>query len=140
MAKWNSKTYDAIGIACLMVVLILELLPLGAVMIVAAGPGEHIKRTFSYFDLTLAGNADFAPIITGIFTVAAILLSIITLFRSEQAEICKMAAVVCKVIAVISSLAPLLFFGHRWMTLTSYAISVMLAVSVYFQAAANDKR
>ena len=137
MAKWNSKTCYAIGIAFQMIVLILELLPLGAVMIVAPDSGETIKWTFSYFDFTLVGNANFTPILTGILTVASILQGIIALFRFEKAEICKIVAVTCSVIAVLSSLAPLLFFGHRYMTLTSYIISVMLAVSIYLQAAAE---
>ena len=49
MAKWNSKTCYATGIAFQMIVLMIELLPLGAVMIVAPGPGGNHKMDIFIF-------------------------------------------------------------------------------------------
>ena len=40
--------------------LILEALPTGAVLCFAASPSEKIRKTFSYFSLTVFGNANFA--------------------------------------------------------------------------------
>ncbi len=138
--KGNSRICYAIAIAFFAAALILELLPLGAVLIFAPGSGETIKQTFSYFDLTVMGYANFAPIITGVLTAAVIVLGIAALFRFQKAEIVKIAVLVCSVIAVLSSLAPLLFFGYEYMTFAGYIISAMMAVSVYLQTAADRMR
>lgn len=138
--KWNSRICYAAAIAFSAAALVLELLPLGVVMIFGTGSGENIKQTVSYFDLTVMGYANFAPIITGALTVVVIVLGIVVLFKFQRAEIVKIAVLVCSVIAVLSSLAPLLFFGHEYMTFASYVISAMMAVSVYLQAAADRMR
>lgn len=56
------------------VTLILEILPYGAVCVFAPSPTERVKETFSYFDLTPFGYANFAPLFTGIITCIILLL------------------------------------------------------------------
>lgn len=56
------------------ITLILEILPYGAVCVFAPSPTERVKETFSYFDLTPFGYANFAPLFTGIITCIILLL------------------------------------------------------------------
>ena len=48
--------------------LILEILPYGAVCNFANPEGEAWRRTYSYFDLTPFGYANFAPLLTAFLT------------------------------------------------------------------------
>ena len=59
------------------ITLILEILPYGAVCIFAPSPDDRIKKTFSYFDLTPYGYANFTPLLTAIATcIIFVLLTI----------------------------------------------------------------
>lgn len=60
--------------------LVLELLPYGAVCNFANPEGEPWRRTYSYFDLTPFGYANFAPFLTAVFTCVAIALLLVYLF------------------------------------------------------------
>lgn len=60
--------------------LVLELLPYGAVCNFANPEGEPWRRTYSYFDLTPFGYANFAPFLTAVFTCIAIALLLVYLF------------------------------------------------------------
>ena len=48
--------------------IVLEALPMGAVCTFAISPTERVRETFSYFSLIPFGYANFAPLITAIFT------------------------------------------------------------------------
>ena len=54
--------------------LILEALPYGAVCIFASSPTEKHRETFSYFDLTPFGYANFAPLLTAFITCLVFIL------------------------------------------------------------------
>ena len=56
------------------ITLILEALPYGAVCIFASSPTDRIRETFSYFDLTPFGYANFAPFLTAIITCLIFIL------------------------------------------------------------------
>ena len=47
------------GVMLLLLALVLEALPIGAGACVCTGPGERMLQTFSYFDLTVFGYANF---------------------------------------------------------------------------------
>ena len=117
----------------------LELLPLGAVLIFAPSPTERVIHTYSYFDLNLVGYANFSPMLTGILTVAVVILGITILCRYEKAKKRKKAVFVCSVIAFVLSFVPLFMFGSDGMTMISYVISAAMAVSICFQAVANRR-
>ena len=74
--KLTDRAFYAVGIAFHAISLILELLPLGAVLIFAPSPTERVIHTYSYFDLNLVGYANFSPMLTGILTVAVVILGI----------------------------------------------------------------
>lgn len=137
--KLSDKAFFALGIAFQIVALILELLPLGAVMIFAPSPTETVTHTYSYFNLNLVGYANFSPMLTGILTVAVVILGIVILCRYEKAKRSKRTVFICSVIAVLLSLIPLVLFGSSYMTMTSYIISVAMAASICFQAVANRR-
>ena len=57
-------------------ILILELLPYGAVCIYAT-PGATCRSTYSYFDLIPFGYANFAPLITAVLTCVILVLLLV---------------------------------------------------------------
>ena len=137
--KLTDRAFYAVGIAFHAISLILELLPLGAVLIFAPSPTERVIHTYSYFDLNLVGYANFSPMLTGILTVAVVILGITILCRYEKAKKRKKAVFVCSVIAFVLSFVPLFMFGSDGMTMISYVISAAMAVSICFQAVANRR-
>ena len=137
--KLTGRAFYAVGIAFHAISLILELLPLGAVLIFAPSPTERVIHTYSYFDLNLVGYANFSPMLTGILTVAVVILGITILCRYEKAKKRKKAVFVCSVIAFVLSFVPLFMFGSDGMTMISYVISAAMAVSICFQAVANRR-
>ena len=91
--------------AILIVVLVLELLPYGAVLNFANTDGEELRTTYSYFDLTPYGYANFGPFVTAILTCILLVVSFVSLL----ADNCKLKAIVKIVsgVASVTSLAPL---------------------------------
>ena len=138
MAAGSSACYTAaIGMLC--AALILEVLPLGAVMVFAAGPGEYSTEVFSYFSLLPLGYANFAPMLTGILTIAAVLPGAAAIAGFDQSSKLKKAAFLCGALAFLFSITPLFLFGAAGMAATSYGVSGALFLSVCLQAVANRK-
>lgn len=136
--KLTDRAFYAVGIAFHAISLILELLPLGAVLIFAPSPTERVIHTYSYFDLNLVGYANFSPMLTGILTVAVVILGI-TIYADTKKRKTQKAVFVCSVIAFVLSFVPLFMFGSDGMTMISYVISAAMAVSICFQAVANRR-
>ena len=59
--KLTDRAFYAVGIAFHAISLILELLPLGAVLIFAPSPTERVIHTYSYFDLLLTFRIQIIP-------------------------------------------------------------------------------
>lgn len=95
-----------IAFAILIVILVLELLPYGAVLHFGNPEGEPLRETFSYFDLTPYGYANFGPFITAILTCVLLVLSIINLLV-DNGKI-KTTIKIVSLIAVVTSFAPLI--------------------------------
>ena len=89
------------------VTLILEILPYGAVCNFANPEGEPWRKTFSYFDLTPWGNANFAPFLTAINTCAILTLLLVYLFTNKHRMITVTKVLLC--IGTVLSLCPVLF-------------------------------
>lgn len=137
--KIADKTLYIVSVAAQAAVLLLETLPLGAVLIFAPGPTERTVRTFSYFDLMLVGYGSFAPLLTGVLTAAAVVLGGIALWKYPGATKIKNARFMCGILSAALSLVPLLMLGGAGMTAVSYAVTAMTVVSLCLQAAANRK-
>lgn len=89
------------------ITVVLELLPYGAVCNFANPEGEPWRKTFSYFDLTPFGYANFAPLLTAITTCAIFGLLLVYLFTGKQRLITVTRFLLC--IGIVLSLCPLLY-------------------------------
>lgn len=137
--KAKSRMYYGTAIAMLCVALILEILPIGAVMIFAASPSERIKEVYSYFSLLVLGYANFTPMLTGILTIATLFFGAIAVLRFDKASGLRNAVFICSSIALLLSIVPLFLFGAAGMTAASYAVSGAIFLSICLQAVANRK-
>lgn len=113
------RKQTVIVLAILAVILVLELLPYGAVLHFGNPEGEPFRETFSYFDLTPYGYANFGPFITAILTCVLLVLSVIKLFVDK----CETAIKIISIIALITSLMPLLVNCY---SMIGGAISILL--------------
>ena len=102
--------------------LILEILPYGAVLNFGNPEGEPFRATYSYFDLTPYGYANFGPLITAILTSVLIFLLLLSILLKKDWS--KSISVI-SIIACVASLAPLLF-GIDNFSLVGAMISVCI--------------
>ena len=87
--------------------LILEVLPYGAVCIFASSPTDRIRETFSYFDLTPFGYANFAPLFTAIITCLVFILLLVYCVKGNVRFAIKAKNILY--VAAVMSLGPLVF-------------------------------
>jgi len=111
--------------AILIVILVLELLPYGAVLYFGNPEGEPLRETFSYFDLTPYGYANFGPFITAILTCVLLVISIINLLVDNDKI--KTTIKIVSLIALVASLAPLIVNSY---SVIGGVISLLLLVIV----------
>ncbi len=119
---------------CLIVIIavvILELLPYGAVLNFANPDGEPFRETFSYFSLTPFGYANFAPFITAVFSVV-ILLHIIAAIICKAKNLWKGIRIESAIASVIS-LMPVLY-GFEYYSVIGFVITILLVVLFYISA------
>lgn len=103
--------------------IILELLPYGAVLNFALDGGSVIRKTYSYFDLTPYGYANFGPLLTAVLTCALLVICIINLFKNSR-RLRKTISVI-SLIALVGSLTPLLY-GIESFSVVGVFISLIL--------------
>ncbi|HWQ74259.1 MAG TPA: helix-turn-helix domain-containing protein [Syntrophomonas sp.] len=127
------------AIFCQITALAFEILPYGVVLHFAPGPGETIVKTYSYFSLTPFGYANFFPLLTGILTVAAVLLSVITLIKKFKTVRLRNAAFKCTFIGFIFSFMPRVSLGAEYMNHISLLVTSLLICSAILQTAVNSK-
>ena len=108
-----------------LIALVLEILPYGAICNFANPEGEPWRRTYSYFDLTPFGYANFAPFIVALLTCVLIILIVVSLVSKKGM---KAPILVVSAIATVLSLAPLLY-GIRFFSVVGALISVALAIT-----------
>ena len=89
------------------ITLILEVLPYGAVCIFASSPTDRIRETFSYFDLTPFGYANFAPFLTALITCLILILLLIYWLKGNVVFAIKAKNILY--VATVMSLGPLVF-------------------------------
>lgn len=135
--KATNKAYYLTAIALQGIALILEILPIGVVMVFATSPTERTIETCSYFSLLPVGYANVTPMLTGILTVAIILLGIIVLLQFDKAHKFRKLIFICSIVSLLFSIVPLFLFGTVGMTAASYAVSGAILLSICLQAVAN---
>lgn len=106
----------------LTVALILEILPYGAVCNFANPEGEPWRRTYSYFDLTPFGYANFSPFIVALLTCVLLIMTVVAIITKRQLRV---PLILLSVISAVLSLAPLLY-GISFFSLIGAFISVAL--------------
>ena len=89
------------------ITLILEVSPYGAVCIFASSPTDRIRETFSYFDLTPFGYANFAPFLTALITCLIFILLLIYWLKGNVVFAIKAKNILY--VATVMSLGPLVF-------------------------------
>ncbi len=122
------KKTKVILLTTLLVTLILEILPYGAVCNFI-DPDIQIRKTYSYFDITPFGYANFGPLLTAMLTCVLIALGVVYLFFNSRGL--GMSLSIVSVLAFAVSLAPLLY-GYRYFSLIGAFISMMLAAVFFF--------
>ncbi|MBE6958925.1 MAG: hypothetical protein E7447_07235 [Ruminococcaceae bacterium] len=105
------------------ITLILEFLPYGAVCNFANPEGDPWRKTFSYFDLTPFGYANFAPFLTAIITCVVLAFLLVYLFTGKTKTITIAKVLLC--VGVVLSLCPLLF-GINYFSIVGALISASL--------------
>lgn len=108
-----------------LIALVLEILPYGAVCNFALDEGESLRQTFSYFDLTPFGYANFAPFIVALLTCALTVMIVVSLVSKNPMRTPIFAV---SAIATILSLAPLLY-GINFFSIVGVFISIALALT-----------
>ncbi len=105
------------------ITLFLEILPYGAVCNFANPEGDPWRKTFSYFDLTPFGYANFAPFLTAITTCVIMAFLLIYLFAGKTKPITVAKVLLC--VGVVLSLCPLLF-GINYFSIVGALITASL--------------
>ena len=108
-----------------LIALVLEILPYGAICNFANPEGEPWRRTYSYFDLTPFGYANFAPFIVALLTCVLIILIVVSLVSKKEI---KAPILAVSAIATVLSLAPLLY-GIIFFSVVGALIFVALAIT-----------
>ena len=109
------------------ITLILEILPYGAVCNFANPEGEPWRKTFSYFDLTPFGYANFAPLLTAIITCLIFVLIVLYCIKGNVRTAIKVKNMLF--VAVVMSLGPLVF-GIRYFSLVGGLITLSLVAEL----------
>ena len=110
------------------ITVILELLPYGAVCNFANPEGDPWRETFSYFNLTPFGYANFAPLLTAIITCIVLALLIIYALSGKRGW--ALAARNILAMGVVVSLGPLMF-GLSYFSLVGGLITAALAAEIF---------
>ena len=105
--------------------LVLEILPYGAVCNFANPEGEPWRYTYSYFDLTPFGYANFAPFIVALLTCALMVMIVVSLVSKKPM---RTPVLTVSAVATVLSLAPLLF-GISYFSVVGACISVAMLLT-----------
>lgn len=107
------------------ITIVLEILPYGAVCVFMEGGGAKIKQTFSYFDLTPYGYANFSPFITAILSCITCILCI--LFLKINSKIIKNAITIITGFSTVISITPMLM-GIEYITIVSVCVTLSMLI------------
>lgn len=111
------------------ITLILEILPYGAVCNFANPEGAPWRETFSYFDMTPFGYANFAPLITAIITCLIFGLLVVHCITGKQGWAVKAKNILY--VGTVFSLGPLVF-GINYFSIVGALITASLLAELLF--------
>lgn len=119
------------------IAIILEALPGGAVLIFSDGSGSGIVSTYSYFSLTPFGYANFAPLITGIMTIAILIMVVVGFIKAGGRKL-RTATIVVNALAVLVSISPLIYGIHYYNTIGAAVTAVLVLMLGMVVMAKNE--
>ena len=111
------------------ITLLLETLPYGAVCVFANPEGKSFRQTYSYFDLTPFGYANFFPFLTALITLTVLVLLTVYCVTEKKAIIKITGAFL--IFGIFLSLCPLLY-GVRFFSVTGALITLSLILELVF--------
>ena len=131
------KSRKYICLIIITAVVILELLPYGAVLNFARPPeeGGAFRETFSYFSLTPFGYANFAPFVTAVLSVM-ILLHIVVALIGKTKNLWKGIRLESAITSIISFM-PILY-GFESYSGVGFAITILF-VMLFFLSKQNKE-
>ncbi len=115
-------------IVLIIIAIVLELLPYGAVLRFAS-PEESsgaIRQTYSYFSLTPYGYANFGPFLTALLTCVLLVLAVVYMVKPKRGL--QIVLRVISALAVITSVMPLLFGLDFYSVVGAMITAVLLIV------------
>jgi len=125
--KKNMVLYKKLMLLLLpLAALILEVLPNGVVLRFANPEGEPWVRTYSHFDMTPFGYANFGPLIAAVLTCVLLVLALIYFFKPRKGL--KTAIMNVSGFATVAAFAPLMF-GTDYLTVVGIIVGVLLAAT-----------
>ena len=117
------KKSKIVMLIILIMTVVLEILPYGAICNFANPDGNSVRKTYSYFDLTPFGYANFGPFITAILTCFLVVMCIVCIIKNSNKL--PNAISVLSGVSVITSLLPLMY-GVSYMSVIGVIISLLL--------------
>ena len=105
------------------ITIILQILPCGAVLVFAPSPTERVRETFSYFNLTPFGYANFAPFITALLTCIILLLALISIKLEKMRKAVFWLSLATAIISLLR-----LVFGIDYYSVVGGIITITLAI------------
>ena len=124
MAKLNIKKFLLIMVP--IAALILELLPNGVILRFANPEGEPWVKTYSHFNMTPFGYANFGPLIAAVLTCVLLLLAVIYFFKPRKGL--NIAIMNVSGFATVVAFSPLMF-GTDYLTVVGIIVGLLLAVT-----------
>ena len=106
--------------------LILEMLPNGVVLRFANPEGDPWVRTYSHFDLTPFGYANFGPLITAVLTCVLLLLVVIYFFKPRKGL--NTAIMNVSGFAAVAAFAPVMF-SVEYLTVIGMVVGTLLVAT-----------
>ncbi|MBQ7033951.1 MAG: hypothetical protein IJN25_09895 [Clostridia bacterium] len=129
------KSRKNICLIVILAVVILELLPYGAVLNFGNPDGDPFRKTFSYFSLTPFGYANLAPFMTAVLSVV-ILLHIIAAILCKTKNLWKGIRVESSIAGIVSFLP--VVYGFEFYSGIGFAITILL-VALFFLSKQNEE-
>lgn len=119
------KLKDKIIALCSFVLIVLEILPYGAICYFIEDEGKEIKRMFSYFSLTPFSYANFYPFIVAVLSLIIVILCIIILFKNSNKT--RLTVSIISALSAIISLYPVVL-GIRYFSILGIMITLCLVI------------
>ena len=131
--KLSDQIICLITVLLLILALILEAMPLGAVLVFANGPeiNDQTLKTFSYFSPMLIGYANVTPMLAGLLTIVSLCVSVVRLLKPSKAMKSKHITFYWMLFAATFSVLPGFLFGMSYINEISCGITALLCCCLF---------